>query len=108
MVEREGCPRILFTSTWYLTHLVEHLEEKENPSTPHSVIIHKLTNGNYAIDNIPEDPATCENTTKGSSEWGPACYTCEYKARKSYLEPCKSCERCSKWTPKEETDKEET
>ena len=52
---------------WYLTHLAEHLEEKGNPSTPHSVIIHKLSNGNYAIEDKvadavsdnPDDPCPC-------------------------------------------------
>ena len=91
---------------WYLTHLLEHLEEKENPSKPHSVVIHKLTNGNYAIDNVPEDPTTCEDLNGTSMvQWDTrACYTCAYKACERYLEPCKSCEKCSKWTPKEETD----
>ena len=40
---------------WYLTHLVEHLEEKENPGKPHSVIIHKMNNGHYAIKDVPDE-----------------------------------------------------
>lgn len=39
---------------WYLTHLVEHLEDKENPSKPHSVVIHKLAGDNYAIESAPD------------------------------------------------------
>lgn len=83
---------------WYLTHLLEHLEEKENSSKPHSVVIHKLTNGNYAIEDLKDD----ESITNDSGDVVHACYTCAYKTRNGYLEPCKSCEQCSKWTPKEE------
>lgn len=85
---------------WYLTHLVEHLEEKENPSKPHSIVIHKMADGNYAIDNVPdkkevhhcgtcanqwdttkcprakETPNTisCENTAEGCDEWTPSVF----------------------------------
>lgn len=48
---------------WYLTHLAEHLEEKGNPSKPHviSIAIHKLANGNYAIEDIKDDEKNCTN-----------------------------------------------
>lgn len=56
---------------WYLTHLAEHLEEKENPSKPHSVIIHKLTNGHYAIEDIKDD----EKIDKEESDLSVECHT---------------------------------
>ena len=41
---------------WYLTHMAEHLEEKEKPIKPHSVVIHKLSDsGHYAIEDIKDD-----------------------------------------------------
>lgn len=40
---------------WYLTHLAEHLEEKEKPIKPHSVIIHKLSNGHYGIEDVKDE-----------------------------------------------------
>lgn len=175
---------------WYLTHLLEHLEEEENPSKPHSVVIHKMADGHYAIEDIkddekkeydgpdehcrtckhrfetPEDNKICENCygrenyepiskeesgapifapctdetiardfiedvskvedqldkeesklcaenhinsvgicVPDSEPWSSSgdehtCYTCGYQVRKHDLEPCKSCDKHSNWTPK--------
>lgn len=54
---------------WYLTHLAEHLEEKENPSKPHSIAIHgdrvkfKTNGGRYnsgIVKDIDKDSCLIE------------------------------------------------
>lgn len=55
---------------WYLQHLVDKEEEKD--SKPCAVVIHKLANGNYGIESVPEgkdeidkeDPDPCVKSHK--------------------------------------------
>lgn len=91
---------------WYLTHLVEHLESED--SKPSAIVIHKLANGNYCIENVPED---CEKRVHKILE-GHTCETCTHRFE-SALEvnsPCYACGREieDNWEPlsmdKEESD----
>lgn len=103
---------------WYLTHLVEHLEEKENPSKPHSIVIHKMADGHYAIEDLKDDEKEViakdfiEDVSKVEDQLDEevhccgTCRTCAYEFRKYDLEPCKSCEQHSNWKPKECKEKQ--
>lgn len=63
---------------WYLTHLVEHLEASE--SHPSAVVIHKMANGNYAIEN---DPKNCEDPEEPSPVCEHCCKECFRYVHKS-------------------------
>ena len=99
---------------WYLTHLAEHLEEKENPSKPHSVIIHKMADGHYAIEDIKDDEKIDEDEPKAketiedtsfvkSSEYiqeEKYCIGCEHWQTRYSEEPCNSCHDHEHWVPR--------
>ncbi len=90
---------------WYLTHLAEHLEEKENPSKPHSVIIHKLSNGHYAIEDIKDDEEIDEEVHLcGTCEWQYSSVMCP-RAKDIMSGASDTCFNeaiaCEKWKPKE-------
>ena len=93
---------------WYLQHLVDKEDEKD--SKPCSVVIHKLANGNFGIESVPdkkknhcgtcayqwdtnkcprarETPGTicCGNNAEGCDEWTPAV---EPSIDKEDPEPC--------------------
>lgn len=91
---------------WYLTHLAEHLEEKEKPIKPHSVIIHKLSDsGHYAIEDIKDDEKIDEEVHLcGACEWQYSSVMCP-RAKDIMSGASDTCFNeaiaCEKWKPKE-------
>ena len=136
------CIQDVKKAIWYLTHLLEHLEnrhdefdewllqaykkpdeESKEETKPQIETPTKKKNhcGTCAHQwNVTECPRAypqgtigCVNTAECCDKWTPAvtsssyaCKTCGYELRKRNLEPCKSCEGHSNWTPKE--SKEDT
>ena len=109
---------------WYLTHLVEHLESQAIHAD--SECAEKMKEFENSIDisresefvqtgEWPETEETKPQVEKPTKDkWTPAvtsssyaCKTCGYKLRKKDLEPCKSCEGHSNWTPKESKEEAE-
>lgn len=94
---------------WYLTHLVEHLESED--SEPSAIVIHRMANGLYGIENVPEEKEDSKHN----------CYNCgmmhhddnhvlrcghysEGLCREVFANGDKS---CPFWEPKEEDEIDE-
>ena len=95
-------------------------EDRYKDSKPSAIVIHRMANGLYGIENVPEEKEpsidkeesdlsvkTHTNaagvTVPDSEPWKSSedhiCSTCAYEFRKGYLEPCKSCEKHDNWKP---------
>lgn len=102
-------------------------EDHYKDSKPCAVVIHKLANGNYAIENAAnnesidkEDPDLCVKSHKvtcpttgetitvpDGKPWSSVkdavnyCSICKYESCKADEAPCKDCHGRSNWKPKE-------
>ena len=57
---------------WYLQHMLD--KHEEDGHKPHSVAIHKMSNGHYAIENLKDEKKNCTNCGHGEgSDMCPGC-----------------------------------
>ena len=88
--KKKGGYQDLEKAMWYIQHMLDKHKEAEHK--PLNVVIHKLANGNYAIENAPEEPDTVFVTgEKIDKEEVRSCNTCKFKRSSGYEDPCHTC-----------------